>query len=66
LLAPHFGDVSRFVTEGKKLGAEADDVLDAFAMLWTARRIASLDPHLQRFPLSPELVANGKSAQIVA
>jgi predicted RNase H-like nuclease len=66
LLLPYFGDLRPYVIEGRKLGAQPDDVLDAFAMLWTAERIARADPHLRRFPTQPEPAVGGKTAQIVA
>ncbi|HEX8384946.1 MAG TPA: DUF429 domain-containing protein [Rubricoccaceae bacterium] len=41
LLAAAFGDApARFVAERPKRDVQADDVLDAFAALWTARRVA--------------------------
>lgn len=41
-LVPAFGDApARFVAERTKKDVAADDVLDAFAALWTARRIAA-------------------------
>jgi len=38
LLEPHFPDVARHLAD-RPSGAAADDVLDAFAAAWTARRI---------------------------
>ena len=46
LLQPIFGDApERFVAERPKALVAADDVLDAFAALWTARRVASGTAH---------------------
>ena len=46
LLAPHFGDApARLVAERPRAAVAADDVLDAFAALWTARRIAAGTAH---------------------
>lgn len=64
-LAPSFGDVSSFLTRGRSLGVEADDVLDAFAMLWTARRLRD-GVSVLRLPDPAEPVGAGLCAQIVA
>ena len=46
LLRPTFGDApERIVAERPKGLVAADDVLDAFAVLWTARRIAAGTAH---------------------
>jgi predicted RNase H-like nuclease len=66
LLAPCFGDLGPHLGTGRRLGAKPDDVLDAFAMLWTAERIARGDPGLRYFPHVPEPAVGGKTAQIVA
>jgi predicted RNase H-like nuclease len=66
LLAPSFGDLRMYIAVGRQLGAEPDDVLDAFAMLWTARRIVDADPDLLLFPRIAERASGGKTAQIVA
>ena len=64
-LAPVFGDVSLFLATGRSLGVEADDVLDAFAMLWTARRLRDGVQTL-RLPDPAEPVGANLCAQIVA
>jgi predicted RNase H-like nuclease len=66
LLSPYFGDLRSYLEEGRFLGANPDDVLDAFAMLHTAHRIALSTPDIKRFPLTPEPAMGGKTAQIVA
>jgi predicted RNase H-like nuclease len=49
LLAKQFGDApARFIATRPKGIVEADDVLDAFIALWTARRI--LEGTVQSFP----------------
>lgn len=63
-LEPSFGDVSSFLAAGRSLGVEADDVLDAFAMLWTARRLRDGVTTL-RLPDPAESVSAGLCAQIV-
>lgn len=46
LLAPHFGDApARLLADRPKAAVAADDVLDAFAALWTARRVAAGTAH---------------------
>jgi predicted RNase H-like nuclease len=40
LLRPHFGEVVDAALAARPRGALADDVLDAFAATWTARRMA--------------------------
>lgn len=66
LLAPHFGDLTPYLEQGRRLGAMPDDVLDAFAMLYTALRIVRAAPDIRRFPSTPEPAMGGKTAQIVA
>jgi len=42
LLRPHFGEaIDAALGDLRRLGCGADDVLDAFAALWTARRIVT-------------------------
>jgi len=64
-LTPSFGDVSPFLATGRSLGVEADDVLDAFALLWTARRLRD-GVATVRLPDPAESVGAGLRAQIVA
>jgi predicted RNase H-like nuclease len=52
LLRPQLGDaVTDALTERKRLGCAADDIIDAFVALWTARRIA--DGTAIRIPAAP-------------
>ena len=58
LLAPHFGDApERVVAERPKKEVAADDVLDAFAALWTARRVAAGEA--RSLPEAPPRDAHG-------
>lgn len=58
LLAPTFGDAPERAGRGIARSALAlDDVLDAFAALWSARRVASGAAH--RLPEPPPLDAHG-------
>jgi len=65
LLASHFGDaVEKALADRRRLGCGQDDLLDAFAALWTARRIVGgkavtlpAHPQRDRFDLPMEMVA---------
>ena len=65
LLVGEFGDVvDRALSELRSIGCSADDLLDAFAALWTARRIAKGEavtipsfPNSDRYGLTMEMVA---------
>ena len=65
LLRVQFGEsVDAALGDRRRLGCEADDILDAFAALWTARRIRGgnevclpHDPPLDEYGLRMEMVA---------
>jgi predicted RNase H-like nuclease len=56
LLAPHFGRISRVP------GAAFDDVLDAYALLWSARRLERGQAHILG---EPQRDARGLHCEIV-
>jgi predicted RNase H-like nuclease len=65
LLQPHFGSfVNSALEAGKQPGCANDDILDAFAAMWTAERIVrgtasqiAHPPRVDSFGLSMEIVA---------
>lgn len=65
LLREHFGGaVDRALADVRWLGCAADDLLDAFAGLWTARRIQA--GTAVRIPASPERDSHRLPMEIVA
>jgi predicted RNase H-like nuclease len=53
LLRPHFGDTpERFLVQRPRKSVAADDVLDAFAVLWSARRLQAGEG--KSFPSPPD------------
>lgn len=65
LLREHFGaSVDKALADVRRLGCAADDVLDAFAGLWTARRIQA--GTAVRIPERMERDSHGLSMEIVA
>jgi len=63
LLTPAFSDAPRvFLDEYPRKRVAADDVLDAFAALWTARRLASGDAWT--LPARPSVDRHGLTAAI--
>jgi len=65
LLQPHFGNaVADALAERRRLGCAADDVIDAFAALWTARRIAS--GIAVRIPMAPPADRLGITMEMLA
>lgn len=65
LLRPVFGAaVDQALAERRQLGSAVDDVLDAFAALWTAERIAAGTAHT--LPTTPTKDAVGLRMEIVA
>lgn len=64
LLEPVFGSVAKALATRPKGDAKADDVLDAFAVLWTAERFARGDHHTLAAH-TPERDARGLPMRIV-
>ena len=62
LLTPFFGDVETYLGLLGRRRAAVDDLLDAFAALWTARRVASGEA--RRLPESPPLDSAGLHMEI--
>ena len=64
LLEPHFGAApAAALADRRALAAQPDDVLDAFAALWTARRIHA--GTARGLPPDPPVDSNGLRMQIV-
>lgn len=64
-LAGVFGDrVERAAADCRRQGAKVDDTIDAFAALWTARRI--VEGHARVLPEKPQRDAVGLPMEIVA
>jgi len=64
LLAPAFKDLPlRAIAESSTVTCAADDILDAFAALWTAERIAAGEA--RTIPISPPVDAFGLRMEIV-
>ena len=59
LLEPHFPGIFQWVADNQSC---ATDVIDAFAMLWTARRVGNGEA--QRLPKSPEYDSRGLRMEI--
>ena len=65
LLQPDFGNaVDGALTERRRLGCAADDIIDAFVALWTARRIAN--GIAVRMPLAPPVDVVGIAMEMLA
>ena len=65
LLTPSFNDALKSaLTDRRKFACAEDDILDAFAALWTAERIAA--GKAQTIPVEPERDSFGLRMQIVA
>ena len=65
LLQPDFGNaVNGALTERRRLGCTADDIIDAFVALWTARRIAN--GIAVRLPLAPPVDVVGIAMEMLA
>lgn len=58
LLSPHFGDALEAALDARRaLGASPDDILDAFAALWSAQRIC--EGNASRLPAEPDFDSHG-------
>lgn len=65
LLRAHFGGViDAALADRRRLGCAADDILDAFAGLWTARRVRA--GNAVTVPYTPELDQYGLPMEMVA
>lgn len=65
LLQPSFGDaVNNALEKRRQLGCAADDIIDAFVALWTARRIAG--GTAARIPFSPPADSFGIPMEMLA
>ena len=64
LLQAHFPELAEMERKSLPKGASMDDLLDAYAMLWTARRVRQ-GVHLT-LPSAPQFDSRGLRAEIVA
>ena len=64
LLRPYFPELEALSSNQRPTGVSLDDLLDAYAMLWTARRVKQ-GVHVP-FPKAPQLDQRGLRAEILA
>ncbi len=64
LLEPHFPHLETVTRRPRPTGVALDDLLDAYAMLWTARRVQQ--GNCLRLPIQPQVDSRGLRVEIVA
>jgi predicted RNase H-like nuclease len=64
LLQPHFPELEALIRRPRHTGVALDDLLDAYAMIWTAIRVKHGE--YGRFPIAPQVDSRGLRAEIVA